>query len=237
MALSIVEVLQEYGHIEQNALACAFARRYQEEPYRGYAGGAAHLLRQVASGADWRTIAPTLFGSGSYGNGAAMRVAPLGGFFYDDVPRAAQQAQLSAVITHAHPEGQAGAMAVAVAAAMAANPSHPSGRDFLKEVLTFVPKGVTQERLQLAVDVPSNALDQAVRLLGSGSEVSAQDTVPFCLWSAAYHLGDFEEALWWTVKGMGDCDTTCAIVGGIVALAANGIPSAWLKQREPLPIP
>jgi len=237
MALSIVEVLREYGHIEQNALARAFARRYQEEPYRGYAGGAAHLLRQVASGADWRTIAPTLFGSGSYGNGAAMRVAPLGGFFYDDVPRAAQQAQLSAVITHAHPEGQAGAMAVAVAAAMAANPSHPSGRDFLKEVLTFVPKGVTQERLQLAVDVPSNALDQAVRLLGSGSEVSAQDTVPFCLWSAAYHLGDFEEALWWTVKGMGDCDTTCAIVGGIVALAANRIPSAWLKQREPLPIP
>jgi len=237
MALSIVEVLREYGHSEQNALARAFARRYQEEPYRGYAGGAAHLLRQVASGADWRTIAPTLFGSGSYGNGAAMRVAPLGGFFYDDVPRAAQQAQLSAVITHAHPEGQAGAMAVAVAAAMAANPSHPSGRDFLKEVLTFVPKGVTQERLQLAVDVPSNALDQAVRLLGSGSEVSAQDTVPFCLWSAAYHLGDFEEALWWTVKGMGDCDTTCAIVGGIVALAANRIPSAWLKQREPLPIP
>ena len=237
MALSIVEVLREYGHIEQNALARAFARRYQEEPYRGYAGGAAHLLRQVASGADWRTIAPTLFGSGSYGNGAAMRVAPLGGFFYDDVPRAAQQAQLSAVITHAHPEGQAGAMAVAVAAAMAANPSHPSGRDFLKEVLTFVPKGVTQERFQLAVDVPSNALDQAVRLLGSGSEVSAQDTVPFCLWSAAYHLGNFEEALWWTVKGMGDCDTTCAIVGGIVALAANRIPSAWLKQREPLPIP
>ena len=236
MALSIVEVLHEYGHIEQDALAHAFAKRYQAEPYRGYAGGAARLLRQVATGADWRTIAPTLFGSGSYGNGAAMRVAPLGGFFYDDVPRAAQQAQLSAVITHAHPEGQAGAMAVAVAAAMAANPSHPSGRDFLKEVLAFVPKGVTQERLQLAVDVPSNALDQAVRLLGSGSEVSAQDTVPFCLWSAAYHLGDFEEALWWTVKGMGDCDTTRAIVGGIVALAANRIPSAWLKQREPIPV-
>ena len=236
MALSIVEVLQEYGHIEQDALAHAFARRYQEEPYRGYAGGAAHLLRQVASGADWRTIAPTLFGSGSYGNGAAMRVAPLGGFFYDDLQRAAQEAQLSAVITHAHPEGQAGAIAVAVAAALAANTSHPVGRDFLREVLEFVPRGVTQERLQLAVDVPSNDLDQAVRLLGSGRDVSAQDTVPFCLWSAAYHLGNFEEALWWTVKGMGDCDTTCAIVGGIVALAANSIPPYWLNQREPIPV-
>jgi ADP-ribosylglycohydrolase len=236
MALSIVEVLREYGHIEQDALARAFAKRYQEEPHRGYAGGAARLLRQVAAGADWRTISPTLFGSGSYGNGAAMRVAPIGGFFYDDVQRAAHEAQLSAVITHAHPEGQAGAIAVAVAAAMAANPSHPAGRDFLKEVLELVPRGVTNERLQVALDVPSNDLDQAVRLLGSGREVSAQDTVPFCLWSAAYHLGNFEDALWWTVKGRGDCDTTCAIVGGIVALATNSIPPYWLNQREPMPV-
>lgn len=237
MALSIVEVLQEYGHIDQDALARAFARRYQEEPYRGYAGGAAWLLRHIATGADWRIIAPTLFGSGSYGNGAAMRVAPLGGFFHDDVRRAAREARLSAVVTHAHPEGQAGAIAVAVAAALAASPSHPSGRDFLSEIIACVPQGVTRERLQLAADVPSNDLARAVCLLGSGREVSAQDTVPFCLWSAAYHLDNFEDALWWTVKGMGDCDTTCAIVGGIVALSADRIPPCWLRQREPLPVP
>ncbi len=128
-------------------------------------------------------------------------------------------------------------MAVAVAAALAANTVHPAGRDFLKAVVAWVPKGATHERLQVAVDVESRALDQAVRLLGSGRDVSAQDTVPFCLWSAAYHLDNFEDALWWTVKGMGDSDTTCAIVGGIVALSANTIPPCWLRQREPLPIP
>jgi ADP-ribosylglycohydrolase len=128
-------------------------------------------------------------------------------------------------------------MAVAVAAALAANPSHPSGRDFLRAVLALVPRGVTHERLHVAADVPPADLTQAVRVLGSGWNVSAQDTVPFCLWSAAYHLGNFEEALWWTVKGMGDCDTTCAIVGGIVALSATRIPPDWLKQREPLPFP
>ena len=41
MALSVVEVLKTHGQIDQDALAHAFARRYQEEPYRGYAGGAA----------------------------------------------------------------------------------------------------------------------------------------------------------------------------------------------------
>ncbi len=114
MALSIVEILQTYGHIEQDALAKAFARRFSEEPHRGYAGGAKRLLRQVANGADWRKISPRLFGTGSYGNGAAMRVAPVGAFFYDDLQRAAQEAQLSAVVTHAHIEAQAGAMAVAI---------------------------------------------------------------------------------------------------------------------------
>jgi len=234
MALSIVEVLKRYGHIEQDALARAFAQRYQEEPYRGYGGGAARLLRQVASGSDWRTVSPALFGTGSYGNGAAMRVAPLGGFFYQDLPQVIREAQLSAVITHSHPEGQAGAIAVAVAAAIAANAPCPSGREFLQEVVKLVPESATKKGIQRALTIPANELLQAVTELGTGSNVSAQDTVPFCLWSAAYHLNNYEEALWQTAKGLGDCDTTCAIVGGIVSLSAKEIPVSWLKQREPL---
>jgi ADP-ribosylglycohydrolase len=164
-----------------------------------------------------------------------MRAAPIGGYFYDDLQRAAQEAQLSAVVTHAHPEGQAGAIAAAVAAAIAANNPHPQGREFLKSVAEFVPDSITKNRIRLAIDIPPDALLQAIQMLGTGSEVSAQDTAPFCLWSAAYHLEDFEGALWQTAKGMGDCDTTCAIVGGIVALSAQNIPAAWLKHREPLP--
>jgi ADP-ribosylglycohydrolase len=56
------------------------------------------------------------------------------------------------------------------------------------------------------------------------------------LWCAARHIDNFEEALWNTVSGLGDRDTTCAIVGGIVALAVGhaGIPSAFVEAREPL---
>jgi ADP-ribosylglycohydrolase len=235
MAVSIVEVLATYGHIEQDALARAFARRFIADPDRGYAGGAMRLLTQVANGADWREISPRLFGGGSYGNGAAMRAAPIGGYFSDDVQRAVHEARLSAIVTHAHPEGQAGAIAVAVAAAIATNRPYPMGRDFLEEVLPHVPEGITHERLRKALQIGADELDVAIRQLGTGSEVSAQDTVPFCLWSAAHHLADFEAALWWTAKGRGDCDTTCAIVGGIVALSAPEIPQLWLERREPLP--
>lgn len=49
------------------------------------------------------------YGQGSYGNGAAMRVAPLGAYFADDLALATQQARLSAEVTHAHAEGLIGA--------------------------------------------------------------------------------------------------------------------------------
>ncbi len=233
MALSVVEVLGTYGHIDQDALARAFAQRFLRDPYRGYASGARRLLRQIASGADWREVSPRLFGTGSYGNGAAMRVAPVGGYFAGDPARAAEEARLSAMVTYAHLEGQAGAIAVAVAAAIAASVPHPTGRDFLKEVLPYVPDSLTRQHIREAMDIPPDALVEAAARLGTGYKVSAQDTVPFCLWSAAYHLDNFEEALWWTVRGSGDCDTTCAIVGGIVALAAE-VPAFWLQRREPL---
>ena len=74
----------------------------------------------------------------------------------------------------------------------------------------------------------------AAKILGNGSAVTAPDTVPYCLWSAARHLDDYKEALVSTITGDGDCDTNAAIVGGIVALyvGMEGIPAEWRAARE-----
>ena len=234
MALSIVEVLKENGRIDQDELAKLFARRYKQDTQRGYAGGAHRLLGKVAKGGSWRDISPTLFGTGSFGNGSAMRVAPIGAVFYSDLDRVKKGAELSAEVTHYHSEGRAGAIAVAVAAAIAASRPFPTGNDFLQAVLPHIPEGIVKSGVELAIQIPSDAIIDAMKQLGSGEKVSAQDTVPFCLWSAAHHLGDFESAMWNTAKGLGDVDTTCAIVGGIVALSVPEIPQAWIARREPL---
>jgi len=78
----------------------------------------------------------------------------------------------------------------------------------------------------------------AGKTLGTGYEVLAEDTVPFCIWIVARHPDNYEDALWSTVSALGDRDTTCAIVGSIVAISAgeNSIPSAWLIAREPLSV-
>lgn len=79
---------------------------------------------------------------------------------------------------------------------------------------------------------------QATSALGNSSAVTAQDTVPFTLWSAACNLHSYEDALWGTMAGLGDRDTTCAIVGGIVVMQTGfeDIPKEWLDCREPIPV-
>ncbi len=202
-----------------------------------------NYLSLIGNGADWREEAGRLFsGQGSYGNGAAMRVAPLGGFFADDLERAVAQARLSAEVTHAHPEGVAGAIAVAVAAAVAwrvrDQTPPPREGEFIDLVLPYVPDSVVREKIRHARNLaPGSSVRLAVAALGNGSGISAQDTVPYTLWCAARHLDDYPSALWLTLSGLGDIDTTCAIVGGIVSLyvGKDGIPVEWLEAREPLP--
>jgi ADP-ribosylglycohydrolase len=237
MAFSIVETLEIHGAIDHECLAGLFWRRYRADPQRGYGGIAHRILCEIGAGSPWRRVSRAAFGGmGSMGNGGAMRAAPIGGYFSDDLRKAAREAIRSAEVTHGHPEGQAGAAAVAVAAACACE-SPSNARKMLEVAAQFTPEGETRAGI---VEAGRLSLDESVRAaasaLGNGSRVTSQDTVPFALWCAARHLTDFEEAMWATVSGLGDRDTTCAIVGGIVSLAVgrDALPAEWIASRESL---
>ncbi|MFB6874587.1 ADP-ribosylglycohydrolase family protein [Streptomyces sp. NPDC056323] len=233
LARALMRVVEEHGRVEQDRLALCFALAFEADPARGYGHGMHILLPELlTSPADWRTLAPELFEGGSLGNGAAMRVAPLGAHFHQDVGLAAAQAALQAAVTHAHPEGIAGAVAVAVAAALSVR-----GEFTLAAVADRTPEGLVRDGLRRAVDVPfATEPWKAADLLGNGQRIRADDTVPFALWTAARHPDDLEAALWATAEGLGDVDTTCAITGGVVGAATgiDGVPESWLKRREPL---
>ncbi|HLB48312.1 MAG TPA: ADP-ribosylglycohydrolase family protein [Anaerolineales bacterium] len=244
MAIAVVETLRERGEIDRNDLANRFAVRYTAEPRRGYGPAMHRLLPQLRRRNAWQTEPRQLFGGqGSFGNGAAMRVAPVGAYFADDLQAAIENARRSAEVTHAHPEGIAGAIAVAAATALAwqlRGSSKPQPQEFLDRILFMIPNSEVAFKTQLARDLQTNTTIRiAATMLGNGSEVTAQDTVPFVLWSAAHHLDNYESALWHTASGLGDMDTTCAMVGGIVVMytGIEGIPVEWLNNREPLPEP
>lgn len=242
MALGILEVLREFGEINQDALATTFAKRYASNPHRGYGAGAIDLLTSVQRGGNWRRESENMFGgSGSYGNGAAMRVAVLGAWFADDVNQTIEQAVRSAEVTHSHREGIAGAIAVALAAGWVWRRRNSvkaeSSREMIKWVIPYLEQTEVRRRLEWVAQRPLDdwAFDIAAHV-GCGEQISAQDTVPLCLWLAAANLDEFTESLWTTVRIGGDIDTNCAIVGGIVALnvGRKGIPDDWKRWREPL---
>jgi len=232
MASAICEVLHARGTVDRDLLAATFARRYRADRNRGYGSAAHGILEELGMGGLWELVAQRPFnGTGSKGNGGAMRSAPVGAFFAGDPQRVVDEAKASAQVTHAHPEGQAGAIAVALAASWAVA---PTGEPLLSFVLRWTPDTFVRSQLEKVSRLPAATSPKEVAaLVGAGEKVLAEDTVPFALWCAATRLDSYEEALWATVSALGDRDTTCAIVGGIVALRSD-IPLAWLAAREAL---
>jgi ADP-ribosylglycohydrolase len=196
MALSRVSILRQHNGIDQDALAQSFASHYN--PWRGYGPAMHRMLRRVGGGEAWQHVAASLFeGQGSFGNGAAMRVAPLGAYFADDLERVVEQARRSAEVTHAHPEGVAGAIGIAVAAAWAwrlGQGAHSSA-SLIDLILPYLPESEVQSRLRRTLDLaPGTPAAYGAALLGNGSAISAQDTVPYAIWCASEQLADYEAA-------------------------------------------
>ncbi|MDK9499697.1 ADP-ribosylglycohydrolase family protein [Streptomyces katrae] len=236
------ELAEGDGTVEQDRLALSLAKAYADDTHRGYGASMHDVLRRIGAGEDWRQVVAGQFdGQGSWGNGAAMRVAPLGAWLADDLEAVAEQAARQSEVSHHHPEAVAGAVAVAVAAALATRSrggAVPARQDFLHAVAERLPVGDVRSGIRIAARMPQRtSVRHAAEVLGSGYRMSGPDTVPYALWCAATHLDDLHEGLWSTVAGRGDIDTTCAIAGGVIAArtGVEALPPAWHAAREPLP--
>lgn len=238
MAIGIYRILETYGKIDQDELAKVFARNYALDWHRGYGGTAHSILQSIGEGKDWREAAKGAFdGMGSMGNGGAMRAAPIGAYYADDMDKVLHSARASAEVTHAHIEGIVGAISVAVAAAFVLNKKLGrylgEGSAFLRDVANQLPESDTKYKILYAASIPKeSSMDFVVSVLGNGMMLTAQDTVPICLWCVAYYYTSVEEALWMAVSALGDRDTICAIVGGIVSLYADELPPQWVSYME-----
>lgn len=240
MSIAILDELEIAGEIDQDRLIRRFCVNHDLDPNRGYGATLRKLLREVGEGQDWKTVSKQVFdGQGSMGNGAAMRVCPIGAFYADDLQNVKILAVRSAEVTHANPEALAGALSVAVATALASRIKqegiYPAPLDFIDAVLHELPPSDTTSKIAKAKSVPYTYHIETVRkILGNGVNMTAQDTVPFVIWCAAHNLENFEEALWKAVSVLGDRDTICAMVAGITIMSCHdaSVPKDWLNAVE-----
>ncbi len=238
MALGLAESLLERGDIDPQHLGDTFRRHYEEEPWRGYASGPPAVFSAVGrTGIPYREAARRLFGGkGSFGNGAAMRIAPLG-LFFAGRPDLRLKACLSAEVTHAHPVGMDGAavQARAVALACSLDPSRGFPReDFIEALIGFSRTDeIRQKMILLGSLVRKDAGPQEAALrLGQG--VAVQESMPFAVYAFLSSPASFEECLFRAVLNGGDRDTlgamACALSGAYLGLEA--LPGPWLEKLE-----
>lgn len=93
---------------------------------------------------------------------------------------------------------------MALAAAWAANRKNKEdGKSMLQFVIQNTPKSAVRAGIEKTLKfTDKTTVEEAVKIVGNGSNVLAQDTIPFALWCASCHLDNYTEALWKTVSGL-----------------------------------
>ncbi len=182
----------------------AFGRRY---PNAGYGG----TFYQWLFKADPQPY-------NSWGNGSAMRVAPIG-YAYETVDEVLREAERSAAVTHDHPEGIKGAQATALAVFLARSGA---------------PKETIRKELTERFGYDLRRTIGEMRP-GYHFDVSCQGSVPEAI-IAFLDSMDFEDALRQAISLGGDSDTQAAIAGGIAhAFYGSVPPGVAAKVRALLP--
>ncbi len=238
MAIALAESLIQCRGLDQHHLGDTFRASYRREPWRGYASGPPTVFSRVErEGMAYPQAARTLYGGeGSFGNGAAMRVAPVGLFFHD-ASNLYQQAQLSATVTHAHPIGIDGAavQARAVAEAVSVDPHQPLPVDaFLDRLFDTARTAEIRTALQRVRALLHQPVSprSAARELGQG--VAVHHSLPFAIYAVLSHPDSFQDSLFCATLNGGDRDTlgamACAVSGAY--LGVDAIPHAWPAKLE-----
>ena len=109
MMIGVAESLVRVGGFDGEDMTKTFIQNYELEPFRGYGPGPPRIFRLIREGVPWDEAALSLYPGGSYGNGSAMRVAPVGVLYYYNPDILRDVAGQSSHITHAHPLGKEGA--------------------------------------------------------------------------------------------------------------------------------
>ena len=235
MMIGVAESLVKNQGFDGKDMADTFVRNYELEPYRGYGPGPPHIFRLIRAGVAWNEAAPRLYHGGSYGNGSAMRAAPIGVFYHDDPAMLREVACQSSQITHAHQLGKEGATLQAYAVALATNLEPPTfdRSDFLARLMSFVSEEIYREKLN-KIEALLRQSDKGKVILELGNGIEAFNSVPTAIYSFLSQPRSFTQAVLQAISLGGDTDTIGAMTGAISGayLGFDSIPGRWRDNLE-----
>ncbi|GGM48025.1 hypothetical protein GCM10012275_18850 [Longimycelium tulufanense] len=224
--------------IDEDTLAQRFAEAWRREPWRGFGGGIIEVFGLIHEGVPWHRASRAIFGGeGSFGNGAAMRVAPVA-LVGRSLQHTVELGYRSAVVSHAHPDAQHGAALQAAAAflALCSDPATPLDSTlFLQGLGQVVHAPAWQDKLDRIAELLTrrSTPQHAGAILGNG--VAALESVPTAVLAFLRNPDDSAETIRYAIHIGGDTDTIASMAGALAGArnGAKALPTRWIRRLEP----
>lgn len=236
MTIGVVESLIQSRGFDGEHMAQTFIKNYEAEPWRGYGPGPPKVFRMIKRGEPWDSAASKIYRGGSFGNGSAMRVAPIGLLYSNNPAKLREIAYKSSSITHSHELGKEGAALQAYAVALALNTPSDEEIDreaFLLKLQTFAQTQLYKEKIANTKELLGEQ-DRArvVAVLGNGIE--ALNSVPTAIYCFLKQPKSYKDSVIYAISLGGDTDTIASMAGAILGayLGIEAIPQEWRLKLE-----
>ena len=236
MTIGVVESLIQSRGFDGEHMAQTFIKNYEAEPWRGYGPGPPRVFRMIKRGEPWDSAASKIYRGGSFGNGSAMRVAPIGLLYSNNPAKLREIAYKSSSITHSHELGKEGAALQAYAVALALNTPSDEEIDreaFLLKLQNFAQTQLYKEKIANTKELLGEQ-DRArvVAVLGNGIE--ALNSVPTAIYCFLKQPKSYKDSVIYAISLGGDTDTIASMAGAILGayLGIEAIPQEWRLKLE-----
>jgi len=225
MSKFIAESLVACGGYYPRDVADRYRIWYRSSDHRGMGKTTRAALVNLDNGLPWTKSGV----QGAEGNGTAMRAAPLGIFFREDLVTVREFTQIDARITHASLEAQMGSVAVSIGVALLAEGVELEA--LIDQVLEHLDESQVKQGLQKVAFYqrqPDFPAADALKVIGTSAHVT--QTVPSAFASLVL-TKSYPEAIRVAIRAGGDTDTTASITGALAGThyGLSAIPKPWQK--------
>ena len=252
MTICVARALVRAGHAPLDELMKILGQEFvawsrSNDNNRAPGGTCMTGCRALSSGILWREAGVEK----SKGCGAAMRAAPIGLYFWDDVDAMVRISAAQSSLTHRHPTGIASSVAAAAPVAFVLREKTLDGmlaftRACVEKLDTklLIEVGCSQalaeeignREMLAALDATEAALDKETDDVCSllGGAWIGEEAVATALWCVLKTKGDFREAVLRGANSSGDSDSIACIAGSVAGalMGIAGIPSDWVARVE-----
>lgn len=208
MSLMVAESLIENNGFNPDDLSARYVDWMVSDRWRGHGKTTMMALQNIVAGKHWSESGI----AGSQGNGTAMRAAPFGVYYRNDLKLLISVCKIDSAITHASEDAEAGSIAIALAAAYAVNQDL---ENLLDKICEHLPNSKVKNTVySLDSLISSEHITPAQALGVLGTKANVKETVPAALY-CFLKFNNYYDAVVAAIRAGGDTDTTAAIVGAL----------------------